>query len=151
MSSLTLEEYKTRLANMHYKINPVKLEKLTNRLSVIDSISLSAIKKKILSNLKDQLQVETMYDMYLNPDYESNDEIYLDVYLGFSSLRFSITNNFRLILIEELWYNRGAACEDHEIIIGDPSIENIINTINIFKTKGRGDCKLNPSMSELII
>lgn len=52
-----------------------------------------------------------------------------------------------LILTEEQWYN---SCEAHEIVIGEPSADNIIYVVNIFRNEGRDDSGGNPSMAYLL-
>jgi len=60
-----------------------------------------------------------------------DEDCVLDIYLGFSGLKFTINNNHQLLLTEEMWYDRGCASEDHRIIIGEPTIENVIKVIDI--------------------
>lgn len=59
---------------------------------------------------------------------DSEDNIILGIYLGFSGLQFTINANNELVLTEEMWYDKGCVCVcgSCEIKIDKPSIGNII-------------------------
>lgn len=147
MSYFSFPMYRDILEKADYSVSPDELKELTQRLSKFSDDNLCLSINKILNVLKDELIVEG-YDASTLDDYENG--FILDIYLGFSGLKFTINNNHRLVLTEEMWYDRGCASAGHNIIIGDPTIENIIKVIDIYQSKGRGHSKINPYMSELL-
>jgi hypothetical protein len=150
MCDLTLREYKNYLESVNYNVTPDELKEVTKKLfNDLNDITYLYHEKAmiILTQLKDKLSADYEVTVYEGPEDEAP---ILDIYLGFSGLKFIINNNGELVLIEEQFYDRGACYEEYKIILGEPSIENIIRVINIFIQEGTAQNKNNPSMLKLL-
>jgi hypothetical protein len=139
MERLSIYEYKKLLESANYNINPDKLKILTERLSHDKHYDLSLI--------KDDLVVKG-YDASIQSD--DKNQYILDIYLGFAGLQFIINENNKLVLIEEMWYQKGCCCDRCYVIIGEPSVDNIIKIIDLYCTNGRSSNCDHPSIGHLL-
>lgn len=75
----------------------------------------------------------------------------LDVYLGFSGLDFSINESGKLELVTERWYKDKASHAEHSgLEIGEPTIDNLSQTIDLFQEKGRSCDESDKSVKALL-
>ena len=139
MSHLTLDEYIKLLEEAHYNFKPDELKELTGRLC--------KNRNDLVERLKEHLILQE-YDASIYDDSEDNPVI--DVYLGFSGLKFKINAKNQLVLIEEMWYDRGCVSESCKVKIGEPSTENIIKIITMYINDGRASDNYGPSIMELL-
>lgn len=150
MSRISLYEYIELLENCDYIVDPIKLKEITCGLLLTVCPSIDDKKKRILADLKDDLTRTYSYETS-NVSIDRDEKNNLN-YLSIDCLKFSIDDNFELILVEESWRDNNVhMCENYEIIIGHPSDENILSVVKLFKKEGRGEAPTNPSMKNLLI
>lgn len=142
---LTIEAYRQILAQKNYKIDEYELKLLTDRLVDLSDFN----KDEILAELKDQLnQTQLNYEACT---FQENNKTILDVYLGFSGLQFRINKNGKLVLTQESWYaSKVSWVENQKVVIGKPSLNNLLKTIDLYVQKGRAVDSTNQGMSDLI-
>ncbi len=146
MSRLSIKEFKELLKIDNYEVNSDTLKSYIERLyDNIDDHIIILLQDTLVSNKYDA-SVSKKFDASINDYYGSP---ILSISLGFGSLDFIITNGI-LFLIEENFYHRGGICDDTEITIGVPSVENVVKIINLFSNYGRYRDSSNPSMSQLL-
>ena len=91
---------------------------------------------EILNKIGDQLKKD--HPHYQSHVFHEDGKWILDVYTGFSGLQFSINESGQLVLWKESWYSSKVSWyDDCEIIIGIPSFDNVMKTIDLFVEKGR--------------
>lgn len=142
MKDLTVNEFEEILQETDYKIDPDELRNLVSRL-----YKHTGDRIHLLKNL-----VQCIENINYKPTIEEDDDFdpILDVYMNFCGLKFIVNSSLDLVLIEEMWYDRGCTYEACNIIVGKPDEKTISKIINLYATSGRGASKINPSIEMLI-
>ena len=127
---LGIDNFKMLLEQRNYDVDPEELKELVKKLSANAKVENS---KFILNQLKDNL-ISQGYAATLQ-----DDDTVLDVSLNYCGLQFTLgSENLKLILIEEMWYHRGLCTEGHFIVVGSPTVKNVVHAIQLFLNQGRG-------------
>lgn len=78
--------------------------------------------------------------------------VVLSVKFHWQTLYFTLDDSNKLVLVKEDWYaSKRQREKTGEFIIGDPTVDNIINVIEIFKTKGKNKCSANPTLDKILL
>jgi len=153
MSELSIVEFKNELESRDYKITEDELRELVSRLTGVDEERFIKMKHRdkavyILNKLRSELLCNYSDTSLL--DHDDDNPPILDIYLEFCGLQFQVNEYLQLVLTEEMYYNRGCSTQSHEIVLGEPTRENVEKVIKLFKTKGKGNSKLNSDLGILL-
>lgn len=134
MEPLSFDEFVDFLKQVDYCIEPDELRELINRVLKPRCVILTQLQKLLSSKFYNATIV---------------DDTILDIYLDFCGLQFSINEKHHLIVVEEMWYNRGCCTKKLNLTVGEPTVENVIKIIQLFEKRGKGT-EENKSLSDLL-
>lgn len=137
---LSVKEFEEILEECNYKIDPDDLQNLVSRLYRCDGN-----KMNILNDLARYVK-----SLGYEPTIYDDENPILDVYTSWSGLQFTIDTSLNLVLIEEMWYQKGSTCERFNFVVGKPDDETIEKIIKLYKKHGRGAYITNPSIKSLM-
>jgi hypothetical protein len=142
---ISINEYKSILEDNEYSLDSTFLKELTKKLPLGES---DYDRYGILFRLKNRLSSNRNYQFSIEKE---ETVLHVSLHEYWASLQFSINDQHQLILVQENYYDStGGGSEEYEIIIGKPTIENVIKTIELFVNLGNARRFRNLDMSYLI-